>query len=191
MASGSGTQEPLLYRQTDSPLQTQEPILSPNESDDERDEPSQGHDIREMQQAINQHHPFGLKIWKPSLYKKFRSVQFTAYNDLHQNVEDTGSSFWKYASLGNILWTLLFSWWIALKYLMVAIVLLALVGIGALGSFLIYPFVVGANSAMFDSLLLAWVPYLVNFMSWVCVGLQDLFPYVKVYRNSFINTRSS
>jgi hypothetical protein len=82
--SGSGVlnQEPLLFR-PGAPADTEEEeegdselnMESDEEGVDDREEPSRQKDIREMQQAINQHHPFGLKIWKPSLYKKFRSVQ--------------------------------------------------------------------------------------------------------------------
>lgn len=39
--------------------------------------------LRERQDAINSTHPFGIKIWKPSLYKKKRSVATRAEEDIH------------------------------------------------------------------------------------------------------------
>ncbi|RLV89772.1 Low affinity vacuolar monovalent cation/H [Spathaspora sp. JA1] len=39
--------------------------------------------LRERQDAINSTHPFGIKIWKPSLYKKKRSVAARAEEDIH------------------------------------------------------------------------------------------------------------
>ncbi|ANZ78029.1 BA75_04677T0 [Komagataella pastoris] len=40
--------------------------------------------LRERQDAINNTHPFGVRIWKPALYKKIRSVQKEADYDIHQ-----------------------------------------------------------------------------------------------------------
>lgn len=46
------------------------------ETDDMQDDSnSDANEVRDMQAAINEQHPFGLKIWKPALYKKIRSVQ--------------------------------------------------------------------------------------------------------------------
>lgn len=39
--------------------------------------------LRERQDAINSTHPFGIKIWKPSLYKKNRLVAARAQEDIH------------------------------------------------------------------------------------------------------------
>lgn len=39
--------------------------------------------LRERQVAINETHPFGIRIWKPAIYKKDRSVQREAENDIH------------------------------------------------------------------------------------------------------------
>ncbi|XYA02897.1 hypothetical protein QA089_005484 [Meyerozyma guilliermondii] len=41
-------------------------------------------DLKKRQDAINSTHPFGIKIWKPSLYKKKRSVATRAEEDIHQ-----------------------------------------------------------------------------------------------------------
>lgn len=40
--------------------------------------------LRERQEAINETHPFGIRIWKPALYKKKRSVQQAADEDIHE-----------------------------------------------------------------------------------------------------------
>ncbi|CAG99988.1 calcium/hydrogen antiporter [Kluyveromyces lactis] len=40
--------------------------------------------LRERQEAINKTHPFGIRIWKPALYKKKRSVQQAADEDIHE-----------------------------------------------------------------------------------------------------------
>jgi hypothetical protein len=59
--SGASYQEPLLYRQDeaqDKPVQDEvEDDIDADSDDEERDDPNTGHDIRQMQQAINQHHP--------------------------------------------------------------------------------------------------------------------------------------
>lgn len=67
--------------------------------------------LRERQDAINSTHPFGIKIWKPSLYKKKRSVAARAEEDIHdfdpQNPRTPTSSriFWG-VTLTNLIWLL-------------------------------------------------------------------------------------
>lgn len=39
--------------------------------------------LKDRQNAINSTHPFGIKIWKPSIYKKNRSVAVRAEEDIH------------------------------------------------------------------------------------------------------------
>ncbi|ODQ64096.1 hypothetical protein NADFUDRAFT_75568, partial [Nadsonia fulvescens var. elongata DSM 6958] len=61
--------------------------------------------LRERQDAINITHPFGIRIWKPAVYKKIRSVQRIAEGDIHSAPGKTASwDVW----VGNILWTLTF-----------------------------------------------------------------------------------
>lgn len=61
--------------------------------------------LRERQNAINITHPFGIRIWKPALYKKNRSVQRIAEGDIHSRPgKDISWSVW----VGNSLWTILF-----------------------------------------------------------------------------------
>lgn len=65
--------------------------------------------LRERQDAINSTHPFGIKIWKPSLYKKKRSVATRAEEDIHDYElrEPTYRIFWG-VLLCNFVWSLTF-----------------------------------------------------------------------------------
>ena len=67
--------------------------------------------LKDRQDAINETHPFGIRIWKPALYKKNRSVQKTAEGDIHSSPLARVS---RWLFLFNILWTILFGWWLAL-----------------------------------------------------------------------------
>ncbi|KAF9904557.1 hypothetical protein BX616_001266 [Lobosporangium transversale] len=92
-------------------------------SGEERDEDEEESDVepltlKDRQETINQTHPFGLPLWKPALYKKTRSVQQKADSALHSQ-----PSADLYLSVGNILWTLVFGWWLSLICFLVAIVL--------------------------------------------------------------------
>lgn len=61
--------------------------------------------LRERQEAINTSHPFGIRIWKPAIYKKSRSVQKIAEGDIHST---PGKQVAWYVWLGNLLWTVMF-----------------------------------------------------------------------------------
>ena len=66
--------------------------------------------LRDRQLAINETHPFGIRIWKPALYKKNRSVEKNAEDDIHSSPSQiVGRWLW----LVNCLWTLFFGWWLA------------------------------------------------------------------------------
>lgn len=78
--------------------------------------------LKDRQDAINITHPFGLKIWKPALYKKLRSVQRTAEGEIHSR---PGQWPDRKIRLGNVLWTLLFGWWMSLIVALIACILLA------------------------------------------------------------------
>jgi Ca2+:H+ antiporter len=82
---------------------------TPDDEDDLSD--AESFTLKDRQEAINETHPFGIRIWKPALYKKNRSVQKTAEGDIH-------SSPGGRVSFGllffNILWTVWFGWWLAL-----------------------------------------------------------------------------
>lgn len=74
--------------------------------------------LKDRQQAINETHPFGIRIWKPALYKKSRSVEKTAEGDIHSS---PGGRVSPILFLTNILWSLVFGWWLALVSLLAAI----------------------------------------------------------------------
>ncbi|KAH8820445.1 calcium permease [Xylogone sp. PMI_703] len=67
--------------------------------------------LKDRQQAINETHPFGIRIWKPALYKKSRSVQKNAEGDIHST---PGGRVNNWLLFFNLLWTLCFGWWLAL-----------------------------------------------------------------------------
>ena len=66
--------------------------------------------LKDRQQAINQTHPFGIRVWKPALYKKDRSIQKFAQADIHSSPGGRVSSW---LLLFNLVWTLCFGWWMA------------------------------------------------------------------------------
>lgn len=61
--------------------------------------------LRDRQDAINLIHPFGIRIWKPALYKKIRSVERNAEEDIHSSPNRFVP--W-YVRLGNVLWSCTF-----------------------------------------------------------------------------------
>ncbi|RMD40097.1 hypothetical protein DV735_g5037, partial [Chaetothyriales sp. CBS 134920] len=67
--------------------------------------------LKDRQLAINETHPFGIRIWKPALYKKNRSVEQGAEDDIHSGPAQIVSPWlWSF----NCFWTLLFGWWLSL-----------------------------------------------------------------------------
>ncbi|KAJ1945526.1 hypothetical protein FBU59_002282, partial [Linderina macrospora] len=78
--------------------------------------------VRARQEALNARHPFGLRIWKPALYKKSRSVTRAAFLALHARPSRSETLYLK---PGNILWLLLAGWWLMLVCLAVSAVLYA------------------------------------------------------------------
>ncbi|SCU84302.1 LAME_0C08966g1_1 [Lachancea meyersii CBS 8951] len=74
---------------------------------DEEDQNSiasnESYTLRRRQDAINETHPFGIRIWKPALYKKKRSVQKAAKEDIHETTYKRIS--WK-VHLANNLWAM-------------------------------------------------------------------------------------
>ncbi|KLU88208.1 calcium permease [Magnaporthiopsis poae ATCC 64411] len=86
-------------------------------TDDDQDEDDDGDvsdaesfTLKDRQQAINETHPFGIRLWKPALYKKDRSVQKTAEGDIHST---PGRKVGGWLFIFNIIWTLCFGWWMA------------------------------------------------------------------------------
>ncbi|KAF9766418.1 hypothetical protein IL306_001191 [Fusarium sp. DS 682] len=100
---------------TESPAEPQgeEEDTTPVEGQDDSDSDvseAESFTLKDRQQAINQTHPFGIRVWKPALYKKDRSIQKFAQADIHSAPGGRVSS-WLLAF--NLLWTLLFGWWLA------------------------------------------------------------------------------
>ena len=59
--------------------------------------------LQQRQQAINSTHPFGIKIWKPSVYKKNRLVAQRADEDIHDYQHRPGRITWM-VTLTNFIW---------------------------------------------------------------------------------------
>ena len=95
------------------------------DADDEDDDLSDAESftLKDRQQAINQTHPFGIRIWKPALYKKNRSVEKTAEGDIHSS---PGGRVKKWLWTFNLLWTILFGWWLAAVTMLGALTCLVL-----------------------------------------------------------------
>ncbi|KAH7413138.1 calcium permease [Cadophora sp. MPI-SDFR-AT-0126] len=85
--------------------------VTPDEDEDDDMSDAESFTLKDRQEAINETHPFGIRIWKPALYKKNRSVQKTAEGDIHSS---PGGRVSKWLLFFNILWTVWFGWWLAL-----------------------------------------------------------------------------
>ncbi|KAF5127321.1 Low affinity vacuolar monovalent cation/H(+) antiporter [Metarhizium anisopliae] len=103
--------------------------------------------LKDRQQAINQTHPFGIRVWKPALYKKDRSIQKFAQADIHSS---PGRRVTDWLLLFNLIWTLVFGWWMAALAALGAVVCLLFPAVPSgreygrvlwgLAGFLFYPF---------------------------------------------------
>ncbi|KAI0731979.1 hypothetical protein C8Q72DRAFT_185394 [Fomitopsis betulina] len=82
------------------------------EDEDEEEHEDDPITLKDRQSLINVEHPFGLPIWKPALYKKSRSVTRYADQALH-SVPSAQAE--RHLLPGNILWILLFGWWLAVS----------------------------------------------------------------------------
>ncbi|EGO23613.1 hypothetical protein SERLADRAFT_438928 [Serpula lacrymans var. lacrymans S7.9] len=85
--------------------------------DDEEDEDGSDREddpitVKDRQSLINVEHPFGLRIWKPALYKKSRSVTRDADAALH-SVPSAQAE--RHFLPGNIFWVVCFGWWLAVS----------------------------------------------------------------------------
>ena len=85
--------------------------ISPDDDEDDDLSDAESFTLKDRQQAINETHPFGIRIWKPALYKKSRSVQKTAEGDIHSS---PGGRVNNWLVLFNLLWTVCFGWWLGL-----------------------------------------------------------------------------
>ncbi|KAI9890147.1 MAG: hypothetical protein M1814_004428 [Vezdaea aestivalis] len=82
---------------------------TPSTEEDESSD-AESFTLKDKQDAINQTHPFGVRIWKPALYKKSRSVQKNAEGDIHSS---PGGLVSNWLSVFNLCWTIFFGWWLA------------------------------------------------------------------------------
>ena len=87
----------------------EEPITTPDDDADLSD--AESFTLKDRQEAINETHPFGVRIWKPALYKKSRSVQRNAEDDIHSS---PGGNVSHWLFIFNCLWTLIFGWWLSI-----------------------------------------------------------------------------
>lgn len=94
-----------------------------DENDDDDTSDAESFTLKDRQQAINETHPFGIRIWKPALYKKNRSVEKTAEGDIHSS---PGGRVSQWLRLFNALWTVLFGWWLFIAAVLGALTCLAL-----------------------------------------------------------------
>ncbi|KAF8908997.1 hypothetical protein CPB84DRAFT_117339 [Gymnopilus junonius] len=88
--------------------------------EDEEDETDPITTLKERQSLINVHHPFGLPIWKPALYKKSRSVTRHADEALHSIPSAQAE---RHLLPGNLFWAAAFGWWLGLVCIVVSFIL--------------------------------------------------------------------
>ncbi|ORX35412.1 hypothetical protein BD324DRAFT_632740 [Kockovaella imperatae] len=81
-------------------------------------EGDEGVTLKDRQDALNIEHPFGLPIWKPALYRKSRTVTRNAESALH-SIPSAAAE--RHLLPGNLLWTVMFGWWMAIACFFVAV----------------------------------------------------------------------
>lgn len=59
--------------------------------DNESTHPPEDITLQDRQDAINSMHPFGIKIWKPALYKKDRSIDQSVFKDMYNGIDAANS----------------------------------------------------------------------------------------------------
>ena len=121
MLERSMTAEPRELPHSGSDTAHEELEETPDEIAEEEEEDvsdAESFTLKDKQQAINQTHPFGIRIWKPALYKKSRSVEKGAEEDIHSSPSAIVSRWlWFF----NCLWTLFFGWWLSLTAVLGAV----------------------------------------------------------------------
>ena len=111
--NGDPSSEETLQSEEEEEVETPIP---PTDDDDDVDDDADLSDaesftLKDRQEAINETHPFGIRIWKPALYKKSRSVQRNAEGDIHSA---PGGNVSRWLFVFNIAWTLIFGWWLSI-----------------------------------------------------------------------------
>lgn len=94
----------------------EEDLPTPDDDGDLSD--AESFTLKDRQQAINETHPFGIRIWKPALYKKNRSVTRNAEGDIHSA---PGGNVSRWLWVFNGLWTVIFGWWLSLVALLAGV----------------------------------------------------------------------
>jgi Ca2+:H+ antiporter len=92
---------------------------TPDSDDEDLMSEAESFTLKDRQEAINETHPFGIRIWKPAIYKKDRSVQKTAEGDIHST---PGGRVSRWLFLANLLWCLVFGIWLSLAAALGALV---------------------------------------------------------------------
>ncbi|KAI7059344.1 hypothetical protein KC352_g43925, partial [Hortaea werneckii] len=114
-ADGTGdpsSEDTLQGEEEEEEHQDDEPSTPEDDDDDDPDvSDAESFTLKDRQEAINETHPFGIRIWKPALYKKHRSVQRNAEGDIHSA---PGGNVSRWLFVFNCLWTLIFGWWLAI-----------------------------------------------------------------------------
>lgn len=88
--------------------------------------------VQKIQDAINSSHPFGLKIWKPALYPKHRSIDARTYDAVH-SIPGSVTSMTIGTRICNMIWAMTFGLILAAVYLALALFLCPIYFLGALG----------------------------------------------------------
>ncbi|KIJ59460.1 hypothetical protein HYDPIDRAFT_100665 [Hydnomerulius pinastri MD-312] len=101
----------------DSPDSDESPESDGNEAGRDDDDPIT---VKDRQSLINVEHPFGLRIWKPALYKKSRSITRNADAALH-SVPSAQAE--RHLLPGNIFWVVCFGWWLAVACFAISAIL--------------------------------------------------------------------
>lgn len=101
----------------DSPDSDDSPESEDVEQTREDDDPIT---LKDRQSLINVQHPFGLRIWKPALYKKSRSITRNADAELHSIPSAQAE---RHLPPGNIFWVACFGWWLAVACFAISAVL--------------------------------------------------------------------
>lgn len=108
----SGDQEPSSEETLQGGEEEEEEAETPDADEDDADlSDAESFTLKDRQEAINETHPFGIRIWKPALYKKSRSVQRNAEGDIHSA---PGGNVSRWLWIFNGLWTLTCGWWLSL-----------------------------------------------------------------------------
>lgn len=143
--------------EVEDPVQADDFVQEMEAADDAEAEPMNDEDgdisdaesftLKDRQQAINETHPFGIRLWKPALYKKDRSVQKNAEGDIHSA---PGGHVSNWLLFFNLIWTLAFGWWMALIAFVGALICFIFAGapsgreygrvLWGLAGYLFYPF---------------------------------------------------